>query len=128
MNLNYCTIGRNIQKRRKEKGISQSTLSAMIDKSPGYISYIERGIKKMSLETFVSIANALEVSTDYLLNQQLSIAPEIANKEVQELFSNCTNYETYVVLDVMKATKDALRAHTHHLNYAACNNSNFPYK
>ena len=113
MQLNYYAIGQNIQKIRKEKRISQSTLSAMIDKSPGYISYIEQGSKTMSLETFVSIANALEVSTDVLLNRQLTIAPEIANKELQKLFANCTAFETYVLLDVLKATKEALREHRH---------------
>lgn len=64
MQLNYIVLGQRIQKIRKSKHISQAVLSAMIDKSAGYISYLECGTKVMSLETFVSIANALEVSTD----------------------------------------------------------------
>ena len=66
MQLNYIVLGQRIQKIRKSKHISQAVLSAMIDKSAGYISYLECGTKVMSLETFVSIANALEVSTDTL--------------------------------------------------------------
>jgi len=68
----------------------------MIDKSAGYISYLECGTKVMSLETFVGIANALEVSTDTLLNRQLTGATEMSNAEAQKIFANCTPYETYV--------------------------------
>lgn len=113
MQLNYYAIGQRIQGIRKSKQLSQFMLSAMIEKSPGYISYIEQGTKTMSLETFVSIANALEVSTDTLLNRQLAIATEIAHKESQKIFSNCSPYETYILLDVLKATKEALREHQH---------------
>ena len=83
----------------------------MIDKSAGYISYLECGTKVMSLETFVGIANALEVSTDTLLNRQLTGATEMSNAEAQKIFANCTPYETYVLLDVLKTTKNALRSH-----------------
>lgn len=115
MQLNYYALGQRIQKIRKRKHISQAVLSAMIDKSSGYISYLERGTKVMSLETFVSIANALAVSTDTLLNRQLAAATEISNSEAQKIFANCTPYETYVLLDVMRATKEALRAQRHRL-------------
>ena len=115
MQLNYPALGQRIQNIRKNKNISQAALSAMIDKSPGYISYLECGTKVMSLETFVSIANALEVSTDTLLNRQLTIATEISNRELQNIFASCTLYETYVLLDVMQATRNALRAQRRHL-------------
>lgn len=114
MQLNYYVLGQRIQKIRKNKRISQAVLSTMIDKSAGYISYLECGTKVMSLETFVGIANALEVSTDTLLNRQLTGATEMSNAEAQKIFANCTPYETYVLLDVLKTTKNALHSH-HHL-------------
>mgnify|MGYP000672995741 CR=1 FL=1 len=107
MQLNYYVLGQRIQKIRKNKRISQAVLSTMIDKSAGYISYLECGTKVMSLETFVGIANALEVSTDTLLNRQLTGATEMSNAEAQKIFANCTPYETYVLLDVLKTTKNA---------------------
>ena len=69
MQLNYIVLGQRIQKIRKSKHISQAVLSAMIDKSAGYISYLECGTKVMSLETFVSIANALVIYalSDFLI-------------------------------------------------------------
>ena len=85
MQLNYYVLGQRIQKIRKNKRISQAVLSTMIDKSAGYISYLECGTKVMSLETFVGIANALEVSTDTLLNRQLTGATEMSNAEAQKI-------------------------------------------
>ena len=113
MQLNYYVLGQKIQKIRKRKHISQAGLSVMINKSSGYISYLERGTKVMSLETFVSIANALEVSTDALLNRQLAVAVEISSHEAQMIFANCSPYETYILLDVLKTTKNSLRSHQH---------------
>ena len=95
MQLNYYVLGQRIQKIRKNKRISQAVLSTMIDKSAGYISYLECG-------------------TDTLLNRQLTGATEMSNAEAQKIFANCTPYETYVLLDVLKTTKNALRSH-HHL-------------
>lgn len=39
----------------------------MINVSPHYIYEIERGTKTMSLETFVTLSEALNLSTDYIL-------------------------------------------------------------
>lgn len=111
MQLNYYILGQKIQKIRKQKHISQADLSVMINKSSGYISYLERGTKIMSLETFVSIANALKVSADSLLNRQTAAAAEISNREAQMIFANCSPYETYILLDVLKTTKNSLRSH-----------------
>ena len=50
MQLNYILLGQRIQKIRKSKHISQAVLSAMIDKSAGYISYLECGTKAGCLD------------------------------------------------------------------------------
>lgn len=39
----------------------------MINVSPHYIYEIERGTKTMSLETFVTLSEALNLSADYIL-------------------------------------------------------------
>ena len=60
-------IGHRIKILRKSKGMSQEHLSEAISVSPHYIYEIERGLKQMSLETFISITHALNASADYLL-------------------------------------------------------------
>ena len=56
----------------------------------------------------------LDVYKRQLLNRQLSGVTETTNAEAQEIFANCSPYETYVLLDVLKTTKNTLRSH-HHL-------------
>ena len=57
MSLNYKVIGKHIREVRQRNHLSQAMLSELVDKTPSYISYIESGIKSMSLDTFVLIAN-----------------------------------------------------------------------
>ena len=57
MSLDYKAIGTQIREVRQRNHLSQAMLSELVDKTPSYISYIECGLKSMSLETFVLIAN-----------------------------------------------------------------------
>ena len=111
MTINYTAIGQRIRTIRKREGISQSALSEMIDKSPTYLSYIEGGIKSMSLETFVQVANALKVSADDLLVDNLVHNQNLSHFEFQKLFSDCSEIEKAILLDVITATKHSLRKH-----------------
>lgn len=65
--MNLKTIGKNIRMFRKEKDIRQDKLAEMADLSTNYIGMIERGEKVPSLETFLKICEALDVSADMLL-------------------------------------------------------------
>lgn len=109
MSLDYKSIGKRIRLIRHRRQISQAMLSELIDKTPSYISYIENGFKSMSLETFVLIANALRVSPTQLLIEQLTCTEIYASKEITLLLSDCSPYETLVLLDVLQALKVSLR-------------------
>ena len=52
MSLNYKVIGKHIREVRQRNHLSQAMLSELVDKTPSYISYIESGIKSMSLDTY----------------------------------------------------------------------------
>lgn len=60
-------VGQKIRAAREQKNLTQEELAALVDISPAHISIIERGAKVPRLDTFVAIANALEVSADSLL-------------------------------------------------------------
>ncbi|MCM8788285.1 MAG: helix-turn-helix transcriptional regulator [Candidatus Omnitrophica bacterium] len=65
----YKTIGMSIRKIRKSAGITQEELSRKAGIDPSFISHIERGTKKASIETIFKIANALEVSVEELFSK-----------------------------------------------------------
>lgn len=67
MELNYERIGQRIAKRRMQTGLKQNVLAERIGISNNYLSSIERGKEKPSLEIIVNICNALQVTPDYLL-------------------------------------------------------------
>ena len=65
--MDIAAIGKNIRKYRKENGMTQDELAEMAGLSTNYIGSVERGEKTPSLESFISIVNALGVSADLLL-------------------------------------------------------------
>ena len=66
-------VGRRIQEVRKSRGLTQAELSQMVDLSTKYISNIECGYKTSKLNTFVSIANALQCDANLLLTDVLDV-------------------------------------------------------
>ena len=101
MNLDYKAIGKRIKEMRKRRKLSQAELAEVIERSTSYISYIEAGQKCMSLDTFVEIANALAVSTDLLLVEQLLAMPAAASQEVTAILGQCNEYERLVPADAI---------------------------
>lgn len=65
--MNYELLGKNIRKYRKEKKYTLEQLAEKLDVSTTFIGQIERAKGIPSLDTFVKIANILEISTDSLL-------------------------------------------------------------
>ena len=116
MSLDYKAIGKHIREARRRNHLSQAMLAEAVDKTPSYISYIESGLKSMSLDTFVLIANALGVSPERLLMEQITDTERCASEEITLLLSDCTICEALILLDMMKALKTALREHREKCN------------
>lgn len=65
--LDYGKLGMRIRQVRKARGWSQNELAEKCAISMSFLGHIERGSRIMSLETFVSICNALDTDADALL-------------------------------------------------------------
>lgn len=65
--LDYVGIGKRIATRRKQAGLKQNVFAEKIGISNNYLSSIERGKEKPTLDVLVNICNALQVTPDYLL-------------------------------------------------------------
>ena len=66
-------VGRRIQEVRKSRGLTQSELAQKVNLSTKYVSNIECGFKMPKLNTFVSLANALESDANSLLSDVLDV-------------------------------------------------------
>jgi len=62
------SIGKNIRTFRMANNLRQEDLAELTGLSANYIGMVERGEKIPSLETFITIANALKVSSDMILS------------------------------------------------------------
>lgn len=95
--LNYVEIGRRIKKARVNKGISQEAAAELCGLSPSFYSNIERGVKIMSLSTFISICSAFSLSADYLLKDSLpSSDTNVLNILSEAKKSGRVQYEKYI--------------------------------
>lgn len=84
--MDLSAIGSRIKAAREKKHLTQEDLAAIVNLSPTHVSVIERGVKPPKLETFVKIANALEVSADSLLQDVVDHSSEgVANTLVADI-------------------------------------------
>lgn len=67
MELDYINLGKRIAQRRKQAKMKQTALADLVGISNNYLSSIECGKEKPSLEILVKICNTLQVTPDYLL-------------------------------------------------------------
>ena len=91
--MDTAKIGQRIQQVRKTRRMTQSQLAAKVDISTKYLSNIECGDKVPKFETFVAIANALEVDANSLLVDVLTVSSVIISSEITEKLAKLSPYE-----------------------------------
>ena len=109
MKVNYDLIGARIKEHRQRRNLTQEMLAELIEMSPGYISLIETGKKKASLETLLAICRVLSITLNELLTGNQIPLDTDYNLEIAELMSGCNEYERRIAYEIMKTVREALR-------------------
>ena len=104
-------IGARIKFHRLKKQLSQEQLAEMAELSNVYISYLERGERKPSLDAIISIANALSISADDLLSGCLLVSNSIHDPMVFETLYDCSAEELSIILKCMAFLKELLKGY-----------------
>lgn len=68
MNIDYAQIGARIKQCRRGRRITQESLAEKLGVSVGYVSQVERGVTKISLDLLASIATILHCELAYFLD------------------------------------------------------------
>lgn len=97
--INYKDMGKRIQEKRLDLGLTQERLSEKIDVSPSYISEIERGTSICSLEVLVNISRVLNLSLDYLVN---GITMENVNTAFCDILENIPKKQQDLYISICK--------------------------
>ena len=81
--INYPEIGARIRRQREHICLTQEQLGEACDLSSSFIGHIERGSRKLSVESLYKLSSVLGVSVDYLLFgrmlQETSLPSEISS-------------------------------------------------
>lgn len=100
--MNLKAIGTRIKEARESKRFTQEQLAEIVGLSTTHISVIERGVKAPKLETFIEIANALDVTADSLLLDVLDNSLQITANELSEQIKRLPLKEQQKILKAVR--------------------------
>lgn len=106
-------LGQKIAGLRKSKKITSEKLANMCNVYPGHIRQIESGVRLPSLKLLVDICNALQVSPEYLLSQELTMVEQMQNtddsyKRVLEKIKKFTPNELCILEHLLESDFNSL--------------------
>jgi transcriptional regulator with XRE-family HTH domain len=102
MQVDYKLIGAKIKERRRVKGYTQERLAKKLDVSVGYISQVERGITRISLDLLASISTVLECDMAGLVTGLAMNGEAYMRDEIGELYSQLNQRERQLTLGFME--------------------------
>lgn len=108
MELDYEALGEQINRIRKEKGLTQSFLAEQVGIEPSNISHIELATSKVGLGTLVKIANVLGCSVDDLLCDNILLEKEAFENKLTKLAKDCSPKELQMITDLAQAMKESM--------------------
>ena len=112
MAIDYLSIGMRIKSERTKQNLTQESLADLTGISRQTISYIEIGQKGFSLESLISVCNALRISTDKILVDNLTYLTSVEESDIYYLLLDCTNEETKIITNTLTALKKSLKGYT----------------
>lgn len=105
--LDYAKMGARICQLRKLRGLSQIELAKKCGISLSFMGHIERGSRKMSIDTFATLCRELETDADGLLwGVTLSSENAIRSMWGQKDAEDDNSYSIYV--QIMKSVAEIM--------------------
>lgn len=101
MSVDFGLIGSRIKSERKAAGKTQEWLAEKLDVSVGYISQVERGITKISLETLAEICSVLGSDIAFLVSGSAKTQSGYMQNEFSEKFSHLSERDKFLILELM---------------------------
>ena len=94
--LDYEKLGLHIKELRIHRKLTQENIAQMVDCNVSHIS------KKVSLPILFSIANALDVTIDYLLAEQYQNSAMALDNAIMKSLESCTNEKKERILKMIE--------------------------
>lgn len=101
--MEKIVLGGRIRQIRIQKGYTQQALAQKADIGTVYLGEIERGIKMPSLNIFIKIIEALDISADYVLRDALSSGGTYIFDEITDQLKDLTPQQRKTAVDILNA-------------------------
>ncbi len=101
--MNYKKVGQRIRNERIKFNLNRDKFAEILDLSTNFVGQIERGEKRMSLDTLIKISECLHVSIDFLIRGREELSDKRDDNDLQMLINKCSKYEIMLISDVIKA-------------------------
>jgi transcriptional regulator with XRE-family HTH domain len=108
MNIDYKLIGERIKKVRKSKGLTQDILSEKLNVSIGYVSQIERGITKISLDLLGAISSILEFDIASFITESAPNSNDYVESELLSEIRKLDGKKKKYILEIIKLTNETM--------------------
>ena len=96
-------LGARIRERRKQRKLTLEKLAEIAGVGTVFLGEVERGTKMPSLKTFIKILNALDMSADILLRDEVNAAKPYVLNELTEKMQDLSPSQLKTVGDVLDA-------------------------
>ena len=102
----YKLAGRQIRLLRNQHDITQKDFAEKINSSQNYLSDVETGKKRPSLDYYITIANFFKVSLDYIFQDSLDMKKNVIIDNVILKMSYMNHEDQKFVLRLIESLEE----------------------
>ena len=101
MSVDYKLIGGRIKAKRKAAGKTQEQLAEKLSVTVGYVSQLERGVTKISLDTLSEICSVLHCDMSFFVSVTATGENTYLQSEWMGKYAALTQTQKRIVLDII---------------------------
>lgn len=108
MNIDYKLIGERIKRARKSRCMTQDDLAEKLNVSIGYVSQVERGITKISLDLLGAISSILNYDIASFISESAVNSNEYMETELICEIRKLDQKKKKFLMELIKLTNNIL--------------------
>lgn len=101
--MDKIILGKRLRETRIQKGYTQQALAKAADIGVVYLGEIERGLKMPSMGIFIKLVEALDISADYVLRDELTSGSSFICNEITDKLKDLTPRQRKTASDILDA-------------------------
>ena len=101
--MDKVELGLKLRAARTDVGLTQEQLAEKANIGVMYLGEIERGIKMPSMKVFIKLVEALNVSADYILRDELPSGKPFVLDEITQKLVDLTPKQRKAAVDILDA-------------------------